>query len=156
MARPQARVKSAQSKGDWEGGPRGSGAQEKKWELGSSWLESMRGMETSVRRTFRKAWWRLKVGGMAGGRHKVTKAPFTEMVSPHRASKVRRMSLLLRPWPQLTSTGPSRSTGWRKSMYSPSPENIPKASHLLPGPPTCRSRSCLSFWGHFCSSHLPL
>lgn len=66
------------------------------------------------------------------------------MVSPYRASKVRRTSFLLSPWPQLTSTGPSRSTGWRKSMYSPSPENIPNASHLLPGPPTCRSRKLLS------------
>ena len=66
------------------------------------------------------------------------------MVSSYRASKVRRTRFLLSPWPQLTSTGPSRSTGWRKSMYSPSPENIPNASHLLPGPPTCRSRKLLS------------
>lgn len=61
-------------------------------------------------------------------------------------SKLRRVSLLLRPSLQLTSTGPSRSTEWRKSTYSPSPENIPTASHLLLGPPICRNRKLLSPW----------
>ena len=43
------RVKSAQSKGDWEGGPRGLWGPREKWKLGSGWLKSLRGMETGVR-----------------------------------------------------------------------------------------------------------
>lgn len=68
----RARVRVPRAKVIGKEGPRALGPQEK-WELGSSWLESPWGMETSVRRTFRKAWWEVRVLGMAGGRHKVTK-----------------------------------------------------------------------------------